>query len=168
MATLGRGGPPLTAKRPDPPPLAATDGLGRTAELIDLLVTVGYIDGQFHQREQAFVEYGRQQNVVRPQDIYHGDFSSQSGYQCAKAMLQSQNGYPPALLVATHDPDRAARAGFPVLACTTHAPGADGIARSVFGRPTLARAALMEARASCGVGSWVMDIPNFPMWKNVS
>jgi hypothetical protein len=56
LATLGRGGPPLTAKRPDPPPLAATDGLGRTAELIDLLVTVGYIDGQFHQREQAFIE----------------------------------------------------------------------------------------------------------------
>ncbi len=67
---------------------------------------IGFIGGRDHpagidQREQAFVEYGRQQNVVRAQDIYHGDFSSQSGYQCAKAMLQSQNGYPPALLVAT-------------------------------------------------------------------
>lgn len=46
-----------------------------------------------------------------------------------------------ALLVATHDPDRAARAGYPVLNCTTHAPGADGIARSVFARPALAQAA---------------------------
>jgi putative ABC transport system ATP-binding protein len=46
-----------------------------------------------------------------------------------------------ALLVATHDPDRAARAGYPVLACTTHAPGADGIARSVFARAPVAQAA---------------------------
>ena len=46
-----------------------------------------------------------------------------------------------ALLVATHDPDRASRAGYPVLNCTTHAPGADGIARSVFARPALAQAA---------------------------
>ncbi len=46
-----------------------------------------------------------------------------------------------ALLVATHDPDRAAALGYPVLACTTHAPGADGIARSVFERAPLAQAA---------------------------
>lgn len=46
-----------------------------------------------------------------------------------------------ALLVATHDPDRAAAAGYPVLRCTTHAPGADGIARSVFTRASLAEAA---------------------------
>ena len=46
-----------------------------------------------------------------------------------------------ALLVATHDPDRAARMGFPILACVTHAPGADGIARSVFARAPLAEAA---------------------------
>ena len=46
-----------------------------------------------------------------------------------------------ALLVATHDPDRAARAGYPVLNCTTHAPDADGIARSVFARPALAQVA---------------------------
>ncbi len=39
-----------------------------------------------------------------------------------------------ALLVATHDPARAERLGYPVLACETHAPGADGIARSVFAR----------------------------------
>jgi putative ABC transport system ATP-binding protein len=41
-----------------------------------------------------------------------------------------------ALLVATHDPARAERLGYPVLACKTHAPGADGIARSVFERLT--------------------------------
>ena len=46
-----------------------------------------------------------------------------------------------ALLVATHDPERAARAGYPVLACVTHAPGQDGIARSVFTRAPLAEAA---------------------------
>jgi len=46
-----------------------------------------------------------------------------------------------ALLVATHDPDRAARAGFPVLECETRAPGADGIARSIFTRAPLAQAA---------------------------
>jgi putative ABC transport system ATP-binding protein len=46
-----------------------------------------------------------------------------------------------ALLVATHDPDRAARLGYPVLACATHAPGADGIARSVFERAPMALAA---------------------------
>lgn len=46
-----------------------------------------------------------------------------------------------ALLVATHDPERAARAGYPALACVTHPPGADGVARSVFARPPLAEAA---------------------------
>lgn len=39
-----------------------------------------------------------------------------------------------ALLVATHDPGRAAGAGYPVLACRTAPPGADGVARSVFAR----------------------------------
>ncbi|MFN7001664.1 MAG: hypothetical protein ACK4ST_16815, partial [Elioraea tepidiphila] len=37
--------------------------------------------------------------------------------------------------------DRAARAGYPVLACVTHAPDASGVARSVFDRPPLAEAA---------------------------
>jgi putative ABC transport system ATP-binding protein len=46
-----------------------------------------------------------------------------------------------ALLVATHDPDRAERLGYPVLACATHAPGADGVARSVFERAPMAQAA---------------------------
>lgn len=43
-----------------------------------------------------------------------------------------------ALVVATHDPDRAAALGYPVVSCTTHAPGADGVARSVFARPAMA------------------------------
>lgn len=46
-----------------------------------------------------------------------------------------------ALLVATHDPERAARAGYPVLACETQAPGADGVARSIFARALPAEAA---------------------------
>jgi len=46
-----------------------------------------------------------------------------------------------ALLVATHDPERAARAGYPVLACVTHAPDGSGAARSVFDRAPLAEAA---------------------------
>ncbi|BDG72373.1 ABC transporter ATP-binding protein [Roseomonas fluvialis] len=46
-----------------------------------------------------------------------------------------------ALLVATHDPDRAVRAGYPVLSCETHAPGADGVARSIFVRAPVAQAA---------------------------
>jgi len=45
-----------------------------------------------------------------------------------------------ALVVATHDPARAARAGYPLLACETHAPGTDGVARSVFARPPRAAA----------------------------
>lgn len=46
-----------------------------------------------------------------------------------------------ALVVATHDPERAARAGYPVLACETQAPGADGVARSIFARALPAEAA---------------------------
>ncbi|MEX3240192.1 MULTISPECIES: transcriptional regulator EbgR [Serratia] len=67
---------------------------------------IGFIGGRddpafADQREQAFVEYGRLKNVVQPQDIYIGDFSSQAGYQCAKRMLEDTSDYPPALLVAT-------------------------------------------------------------------
>lgn len=66
---------------------------------------IGFIGGRDRpdsadQREQAFVEYGRLKNVVQPQDIYYGEFTSQSGYQCAKKMLQNAP-HPPALLVAT-------------------------------------------------------------------
>jgi putative ABC transport system ATP-binding protein len=46
-----------------------------------------------------------------------------------------------ALLVATHDPARAARAGYPLLECATLPPGEDGAARSVFARPAVAEAA---------------------------
>lgn len=52
-------------------------------------------------REKAFVEYGRLKHVIQPQDIYFKDFTSQSGYLCAKQMLSSEAGYPPALFVAT-------------------------------------------------------------------
>lgn len=40
-------------KSAEPP---VVGGAKRTAEIVDLLLTVGYIDGQFHQREQAFVK----------------------------------------------------------------------------------------------------------------
>jgi hypothetical protein len=46
-----------------------------------------------------------------------------------------------ALLVATHDPARTARAGYPLLECATRPPGEDGAARSVFARPAVAEAA---------------------------
>jgi len=67
---------------------------------------IGFIGGRDHpefpdQREQAFVEYGRLKNVVQPDDIWYGNFTSQSGYQCAKKMLQQKAPYPPALLIAT-------------------------------------------------------------------
>ncbi len=67
---------------------------------------IGFIGGRdlpsfVDQREQAFVEYGRLKNVVQPQDIYYGDFTSQSGYICAKKMLQENTPYPPALFIAT-------------------------------------------------------------------
>lgn len=67
---------------------------------------IGFIGGRddpanADQREQAFVEYGRHKKVVRSQDIYYGDFTSQSGYQCALKMLEAGDDYPPALFVAT-------------------------------------------------------------------
>lgn len=67
---------------------------------------IGFIGGRddpeyADQRERAFVEYGLSKNVVQLQDVYYGDFSSQSGYQCAKKMLGESKDYPPALFVAT-------------------------------------------------------------------
>ena len=67
---------------------------------------IGFIGGRddpeyADQRERAFVEYGLSKNVVQPQDVYYGDFSSQAGYQCAKKMLSASKDYPPALFVAT-------------------------------------------------------------------
>lgn len=67
---------------------------------------IGFIGGRddpayADQRELAFVEYGRAKKVVRPQDIYYGDFTSQAGYQCAMKMLAASEDHPPALFVAT-------------------------------------------------------------------
>ncbi|NLS54592.1 transcriptional regulator EbgR [Hafnia alvei] len=67
---------------------------------------IGFIGGRDDEeyadpRELAFVEYGRSKNVVQPQDVYYGDFSSQAGYQCAMKMLSTSDNYPPALFVAT-------------------------------------------------------------------
>ncbi len=67
---------------------------------------IGFIGGRDDpsfpdQRELAFVEYGRIKKVVHKKDIFYGDFSSLSGYQCAMTMLASGEDYPPALFVAT-------------------------------------------------------------------
>lgn len=80
-------------------------------KVIDYFISRGYLRIGFiggrdapefaDQREQAFVEYGLSKNVVQSQDVYYGDFSSQSGYQCAKQMLATSVDYPPAIFVAT-------------------------------------------------------------------
>lgn len=67
---------------------------------------IGFIGGRddldyADQRELAFVEYGRRKKVVKAEDVYFGDFSSQAGYQCALKMLSTSDDYPPALFVAT-------------------------------------------------------------------
>ena len=65
---------------------------------------IGFIGGQdadncLDERETAFMEYGQHKGVVSKSDVYHGDFSSASGYQQAKKMLS--NGYPEAVFVAS-------------------------------------------------------------------
>ena len=65
---------------------------------------IGFIGGQdskdaLDERETAFRQYGQLKGVVSEHDIYHGDFSSSSGYQQAKQMLA--NGHPEALFVAS-------------------------------------------------------------------
>ncbi|WP_202300575.1 transcriptional regulator EbgR [Dryocola clanedunensis] len=80
-------------------------------KVIDYFISRGYLRIGFiggrddpawpDQRELAFVEYGRGKKVVKTQDIFYGDFTSQSGYQCAMKMLASSEDYPPALFVAT-------------------------------------------------------------------
>ena len=52
MSTRAKA-PTVPAPPHDAPPPSPG---GRTPELIDLLLTVGYIDGQFHQREHVFIE----------------------------------------------------------------------------------------------------------------
>ncbi len=65
---------------------------------------IGYIGGQdSHEtpdiREQAFAEYGGLKGVVAESDILRGDFTSQSGYELAKTLLEGD--YPQALFVAS-------------------------------------------------------------------
>ncbi|MCD1126725.1 transcriptional regulator EbgR [Jinshanibacter sp. LJY008] len=67
---------------------------------------IGFIGGrddisQADQREQAFLDYGISKGVVMEQDVYYGDFTSQSGYQLATRMISSHEGYPEALFIAT-------------------------------------------------------------------
>lgn len=81
-----------------------------TKEIIDYFIAqgydrIGFIGGQDNVdsqdiRESAFTEYGVLKNVVKTEDIYHGNFSSSSGYELAKQMLDKAN-YPHALFVAS-------------------------------------------------------------------
>ncbi len=48
----------------------------------------------------AFVEYGSLKGVVSLDDIYRGEFTSQSGYESAKKMF-SNNNFPRALFIAS-------------------------------------------------------------------
>ena len=65
---------------------------------------IGFIGGQdnpdkYDIRELIFTEYGKFKGVVSDNDIYRGDFSSQSGYSLAKKMLA--HNHPSALFVAS-------------------------------------------------------------------
>lgn len=81
-----------------------------TKEIIDYFIAqgysrIGFIGGQDNPesqdiRESAFTEYGLLKGVVKEDDIYHGDFSSSSGYELAKQMLDKAD-YPHALFVAS-------------------------------------------------------------------
>lgn len=47
----------MSKRAVESPPIVGPDGgAGRAAEVVELLLTVGYIDGLFHQREQAFIQ----------------------------------------------------------------------------------------------------------------
>lgn len=66
---------------------------------------IGFIGGQDEPntsdiRENAFVEYGSLKGVVQQGDIYRGDFSSSSGYDLTKAMLE-KGDFPNALFIAS-------------------------------------------------------------------
>jgi len=66
---------------------------------------VGFIGGRDHkniidEREKTFLGYGKLKNIVKDEDIYVGDFSSNSGYELMKKML-NKSEYPKAIFVAT-------------------------------------------------------------------
>lgn len=79
-------------------------------EIIDFFINqgfnrIGFIGGQDAPnssdiREMAFVEYGSLKGVVSLDDIYRGEFTSQSGYESAKKMF-SNNNFPRALFIAS-------------------------------------------------------------------
>ncbi|MDF2154418.1 transcriptional regulator EbgR [Vibrio sp. CAU 1672] len=66
---------------------------------------IGFIGGQDElnntiMREHAFVEYGSLKGLISEDDIFRGDFSSLSGYELAKNMLE-KGDYPKALFIAS-------------------------------------------------------------------
>jgi len=56
-------------------------------------------------------------------------------------LLRETRALGAALVLATHDPERARRFGLPILPCEAIPPGADGVAHSTFRRPVVAAAA---------------------------
>ncbi len=56
-------------------------------------------------------------------------------------LLRETRALGAALVLATHDPDRARRFGLAVLPCEAIPPGPDGLAHSTFRRPVMAAAA---------------------------
>ncbi|MBV7297378.1 transcriptional regulator EbgR [Enterovibrio paralichthyis] len=97
--------------QPDSPNDCVDIDLGKISkQVVDFFIKqgydrIGFIGGQDSPgsadiRELAFTVYGQLKNVVFDKDIYRGDFTSQSGYQLAKTMLESGD-YPKALFVAS-------------------------------------------------------------------
>ena len=80
-----------------------------TCQAIDFFVRdncsrIGFIGGKdtdevLDEREDSFLKYGQAQGVVSSQDIYRGNFTSSSGYELARKMID--NGLPQAVFVAS-------------------------------------------------------------------
>ena len=84
--------------------------LGRISrQVVDLFINEGYsrlgfiggrdIEAATDEREEAFLSYGQKKEVVSPQDVYVGEFSSSSGYKLAQAMIKQS--LPEAIFVAS-------------------------------------------------------------------
>ncbi|OAN18225.1 transcriptional regulator [Photobacterium jeanii] len=86
------------------------DLAGISKQVVDFFIEqdfnrIGFIGGCDHPestdiRETAFTEYGQIKGVVNKQDVYRGEFSSQSGYTLAKAMFAKPD-HPQALFIAS-------------------------------------------------------------------
>ena len=81
-----------------------------TSTIIDYFIEknqnrIGFIGGRDNpkikdEREEKVLEYGKLKRVVKEEDVYIGDFSSNSGYELMKKILDKKE-YPKAIFVAT-------------------------------------------------------------------